>query len=113
MASQSFLFTTAAIARIMEWHGVHWFSGVLVPLVGIAASLVLLLSIQAAYERLDGWRAKEKVFEGQHPMVVLYPDTKHRRSLLFTTLMPWLFITVWLVVAVLIHLFQPHDGGGI
>jgi len=112
MTSQSFLFTTAAIARTMEWYGVYWFSGVLVPLVGIAASLVLLFAVHAAYGRLDAWRAKEKLFEGQHPLVVLYPETKHRRSLLFTTLMPWLFIAVWLVVAVLIHLFQPHGGGG-
>jgi len=112
MTSQSFLFTTAAIARTMEWHGVYWFSGVLVPLVGVAASLVLLFAIHAAYGRLDEWRAKEKQFEGRHPLIVLYPEDKHQRSLLFTTLMPWLFIVVWLTLCVLIHLFQPHGGGG-
>jgi len=88
MTSQSFLFTTAAIARTMEWRGVYWFSGVLVPIVGVAASVVLLDSIGAAYGRMDAWRAKEKTFEGAHPLVVLYPEDKHRESLMFTTLMP-------------------------
>ena len=112
MTSQSFLFTTAAIARTMEWRGVYWFSGVLVPLIGFAASVVLLDSIHAAYGRMDAWRAIEKEFAGRHPLVVLYPEDKHRKSLMFTTLMPWLFIAVWVVLAALIHVFQPHGGGG-
>jgi hypothetical protein len=111
MTSQSFLFTTAAIARVVHWHGVYWFSGVLVPLVGIAASGVLLFSIHAAYGRMDEWRAKEKLFEGKHPLVVLYPEDKHRKSLMFTTLMPWLLIGVWVIFAVLIHIFPPQAGG--
>ncbi|VTR92863.1 unnamed protein product [Gemmata massiliana] len=111
MTSQSFLFTTAAIARAMQWHGVYWFSGVLVPLVGIAASAVLLFSIYAAYGRMNDWRAKEKLFEGKHPLIVLYPEDKHRKSLLFTTLMPWLLMRVWAVFTLLIHVFQPQGGG--
>ncbi|MBP3955646.1 hypothetical protein J8F10_10175 [Gemmata sp. G18] len=111
MTSQSFLFTTAAIARAVQWHGVYWFSGVMVPIVGIAASAVLLFSIHAAYGRMDQWRAKEKLFEGKHPLIVLYPEEKHRKSLLFTTLMPWLLISVWIVFAVLIHIFKPQGGG--
>jgi hypothetical protein len=111
MTSQSFLFTAAAIARGMHWHGFYWLSGALLPLVGITASVVLLDSIHAAYGRMDQWRAKEKGFEGKHPLVVLYPEDKHRKSLLFTTLMPWLFTGVWVVFAVLIHVFQPQAGG--
>ena len=111
MTSQSFLFTAAAIARGMHRHGVYWLSGALLPVVGIAASLVVLFSIHAAYGRMDQWRAKEKTFEGKHPLVVVYPEDKHRTSLLFTTLMPWLFTGVWIVFAVLIHVFQPHAGG--
>ena len=111
MTSQSFLFTTAAIARAVQWHGVYWFSGVLVPLVGVVASAVLLYSIHAAYERMAAWREKEKGFVGQHPLVVVYPDDKHRKSLLFTTLMPWLLVVVWVALAVLIHIFRPQAGG--
>lgn len=111
MTSQSFLFTTAAIARSVQWHGVYWFSGIMVPLVGIASSAVLLFSIHAAFGRLDQWRAKEKQFEGKHPLIVLYPEDKHRKSLLFTILMPWLLIGVWLALAVLIHVFEPQGGG--
>ena len=111
MTSQSFLFTAAAIARATQWHGVYWFSGVMLPLVGVAASAVLLDSIHAAYGRMDRWRAKEKLFEGRHPLVVLYPEDKHRKSLRFTTLMPWLFIAVWLAFAALIHAFRPQAGG--
>ncbi|MDB5312867.1 MAG: Circadian clock protein KaiC [Gemmataceae bacterium] len=70
MTSQSFLFTAAAIARATQWHGVYWISGVMLPLVGMAASGVLLFSIHAAYGRMDQWRAKEKLFEGTHPLVV-------------------------------------------
>ena len=111
MTSQSFLFTTAAIARSVQWHGVYWFSGVMVPLVGVAASGVLLFSIHAAYGRMDQWRAKERLFEGTHPLIVLYPEDKHRKSLLITTLMPWLLVAVWLALAALIHLFHPQGGG--
>lgn len=111
MTSQSFLFTAAAIARATHWHGVYWISGVLLPLVGVAASAVLLYSIHAAYGRMDQWRAKEKLFEGRHPLVVLYPEDRHRKSLLFTTLMPWLLMGVWITFAVLIHVFQPSGGG--
>lgn len=78
MTSQSFLFTTAAIARAVHRNGVYWFSGVLVPLVGIVTSAVRLNSIHAAYERMDRWREKEKPFEGTHPLVVLYPEDEHR-----------------------------------
>ena len=111
MTSQSFLFTAAAIARATQWHGVYWFSGVLLPVVGVASSAVLLFTTHAAYSRMDGWRAREKAFEGAHPLIVLYPEDKHRRSLLFTTFMPWLLVAVWLVFAALIHLFQPQGGG--
>jgi hypothetical protein len=111
MTSQSFLFTAAAIARSMNWHGFYWFSGVLLPFVGVAASAVLLYSIHAAYGRLDQWRAREKLFEGKHPLIVLYPEDKHCKSLLFTSLMPWLLIGVWVVFAALIHVFQPQGGG--
>src|SRR4051794_41115690 len=34
MTSQSFLFTAAAIGRATHWHGVYWFSGVMLPIVG-------------------------------------------------------------------------------
>lgn len=64
MTSQSFLFTAAAIARATHWHGVYWFSGIMIPIVGVASSAVLPFSIRAAYQRLDQWRAKEKLFEG-------------------------------------------------
>ena len=111
VTSQSFLFTAAAIARATHWHGVYWFSGVLLPLVGVVASAVLLDSIHAAYGRMDQWRAKEKLFEGRHPLIVLYPEDRHRRSLLFTTLMPWLLMGVWIAFAILIHVFQPQAGG--
>ena len=111
MTSQSFLFTAAAIARSMNWHGFYWFSGALLPIVGIVASAVLLESIHAAYGRMDQWRLREKMFEGTHPLVVLYLEEKHRKSLLFTSLMPWLFLIVWPVFAVLIHVFQPQGGG--
>jgi hypothetical protein len=111
LTSQSFLFTAAAIARATNWNGFHWFSGALLPLVGVASSAVILNSIHAAYARMDEWRAKEREFEGGHPLVVIYPEAKHRQSLLFTTLMPWLFLGVWVVLAVLIHLFPPQAGG--
>ena len=111
ITSQSFLFTAAAIARSMNWHGFYWFSGALLPLVGLAASGTILYSIHTAYGRMDAWRAKEKEFEGSHPLVVLYPERMHRRSLLFTTLMPWLFAAVWVILAALIHVFQPQAGG--
>lgn len=111
MTSQSFLFTTAAIARSVHWHGVYWFSGVMVPLVGIVASVVLLYSIHAAYERMAQWREKERAFVGRHPLVMPYPEDKHRKSLMFTTLMPWLLIGVWAALAVLIHVFKPQGGG--
>ena len=111
MTSQSFLFTAAAIGRATQWHGVYWFSGIMLPLVGVAASVVMLFSIHAAYVRMDQWRAKEKLFEGAHPLIVLYPVDKHRKSLMFTTLMPWLLTGVWIIFAVLIHVFQPQAGG--
>ena len=111
MTSQSFLFTAAAIARGTHWRGVYWFSGVMLPVVGVAASAVLLDSIHAAYGRMDAWRKPEKAFAGKHPLVVLYPENKHRKSLLFTTLMPWLFMAVWLAFAILIHLFRPEAQG--
>jgi hypothetical protein len=110
ITSQSFLFTAAAIARGTNWHGFYWFSGVLLPVVGVAASVVILYSIHTAYGRMDQWRAKEKEFLGRHPLVVLYPEDKHRQSLLFTTLMPRLLLAVWLVLAALIHIFQPQSG---
>jgi hypothetical protein len=72
---------------------------------------VLLQSVHAAYARLDEWRTREKLFEGRHPLIVLYPEAKHRKSLVFTSLMPWLFLVVWPVFALLIHLFQPQGGG--
>ncbi|VTS00551.1 unnamed protein product [Gemmata massiliana] len=111
MTSQSFLFTTAAIARSVQWNGVYWFSGVMVPVVGIAVSVVLLYSIYAAYERMAQWREQEKTFVGKHPLVMPYPEDKHRKSLMFTTLMPWLLIGVWVALAVLIHIFEPQGGG--
>ena len=74
----------------MNWQGFYWFSGALLPLVGLAASGTILYSIHTAYGRMDAWRAREKEFEGTHPLVILYPERMHRRSLLFTTLMPWL-----------------------
>lgn len=111
MTSQSFLFTTAAIARSVQWNGVYWFSGVMVPLVGLASSAVLLFTIYAAFGRLDQWRVKEKQYEGKHPLIVLYPEDKHRKSLMFTTLMPWLLMGVWATLAVLIHVFKPQGGG--
>jgi hypothetical protein len=111
MTSQSFLFTAAAIARGMQSNGCYWLSGVLLPLVGVASSVVLLYSIHAAYERMDQWRAKEQEFEGKHPLIVLYPEDKHHKSLLFTTLMPWLLIVVWMAFAILIHVLQPQAGG--
>lgn len=111
ITSQSFLFTAAAIARATNWNGFHWFSGALIPLVGIASSAVILYSIHAAYGRMDEWRAKEKEFAGSHPLVVIFPEEKHKKSLLFTSLMPWLFLGVWVVLAVLIHAFPPQPGG--
>ena len=111
MTSQSFLFTAAAIARGMQSHDFYWLSGALLPVVGIVASICLLYAIHAAYGRMDQWRAKEKAFEGKHPLIVLYPEDEHRKSLLFTSLMPWLFIAVWIVFAILIHIFQPQTGG--
>jgi hypothetical protein len=111
MTSQSFLFATAAIARAVQWHGVYWFSGIMVLPVGVATSAVLLFTTYAAFGRLDQWRAKEKQFEGKHPLIPLYPANKHRKSLLFTILMPWLLIGVWLALAVLIHLIKPQGGG--
>lgn len=64
MTSQSFLLTTAAIARAVDWNGVYWFSMGLVSLVGIAASAVRLNSIHAAYERMDRWRAEGEAVRG-------------------------------------------------
>lgn len=43
--------------------------------------------------------------------MVLYTEDQHRKSLLFTILMPLLLIGVWLVLAVLIHMFEPQGGG--
>lgn len=111
MTSQSFLFTAAAIARGVQWNGVYWFSGVLVPVVGVAASAVLLFSIHAAYGRMREWRRRERDFVGKHPLVVVSPEAEHRKGLLFTTLMPWLLTGVWLVLAVLVHVFRPTAGG--
>ena len=95
----------------MQAGGCYWLSGVLLPFVGVASSVVLIYSIHSAYERMDQWREKEKQFEGKHPLVVLYTESKHHKSLLFTTLMPWLLIVVWVVFAALIHILQPQAGG--
>ncbi len=112
ITGQSFLFTAAAVARTMNSHGFHWFSGALLPLVGVVASAITLESIRTSYGRIDAWRAAEKEFAGLHPLVILYPEGAHRRSLLFTTLMPRLFFAVWVVIAVLIHVFPPRAGSG-
>ncbi len=111
LTGQSFLFTASAIARATNWHGFYYISGCLLPLVGVSASAVVLYSIHTAYERMDQWRAREKEFEGKHPLCIYYPEDRHRKSLLFTTLMPWLFIAVWVTLALLIHVFQPQPGG--
>jgi hypothetical protein len=71
----------------------------------------MLAVIRAANLRIDEWRANEKAFAG-HPLVVLYSDRDHARSLLFATLMPGLFLGVWVALAVLINVFQPQSGGG-
>jgi hypothetical protein len=111
ITSQSFLFTASAVARGTNWRGFYWISGGLLPLVGVAASVIMLEVVRTAYGRMDEWRAKEKAFAG-HPLVVLYPEGAHKRSLLFTTLMPCLFLAVWVAFVVLIHVFQPQAGGG-
>jgi hypothetical protein len=111
ITSQSFLFTASAIARGTNYHGFYWVSGFLMPLIGVAASALMLAVIRAAYKRIDEWREKERAFAG-HPLVVLYSDRDHARSLLFATLMPGLFLGVWVALAVLIHVFQPQSGGG-
>lgn len=82
MTSQSFLLTTAVIARAVDWNGAYWFSGVLVSLVGIAASAVRLNSIHAAYERMDRWREGEAV-RGEAPrrQALQEPDVRDPHAL--------------------------------
>jgi hypothetical protein len=55
--------------------------------------------------------SKTEPRNASHPLIVLYPEDKHRKSLMFTSLMPWLFLIVWPMFAVLIHVFQPQGDG--
>ena len=112
MTGQSFLFTAAAVARGTNWEGFYWLSGGVLPLVGVSGSVVMLLAIRAAYARMAVWREKEKRYDGRHPLVYVNPDGKHRHTLLFSTLMPWVFLAVWAAMPVLFHLFRPQSGGG-
>src|SRR5262245_41120374 len=44
---------------------------------------------------------------GKHPLIALFPAAMRQPSLLFTTVMPWLFLGVGVALAALYQVFQP------
>jgi hypothetical protein len=105
VTSQSFLVTAFAICESNGFVWFHWFATIVVPSVGLVASVLIFPSILAASATITLWHEKQKDFFESHKEFeaafgMERPSWVERRGLLFPQIMPVLFGLLWLVIFV-------------
>jgi hypothetical protein len=101
--SQSFLVTAFTISRAngFTWHS--WYSTMLLPALGLCASLLILPSIIGACKTIRLWHRKQKEFFARNPEYQTAFDLRRAqwiesRGLLFPQFMPLLFGSFWVII---------------
>lgn len=105
VTSQSFLVTAFAISRGSGFTWFHWFSTILLPAIGILASVLIYPSIVGACETIKLWHMKQDAFYDRHKGFKDAFELKRAawiipQGVVFPKLMPVLFGLFWLVVLV-------------
>ncbi len=103
VTSQSFLVSAFAISRGTGFSWFSWFSTMLLPAIGLTASLLIFPSIVGACATLRLWHAKQDEFFTRQPEYrrafhLHRPHWVEARGLLFPKFMPLLFGSFWLTV---------------
>jgi hypothetical protein len=105
VTSQSFLVTAFTISRgnAFTWHA--WFSSLLLPILGLGVAVLTYPSIQGAVVTIRLWQQRQAALLQEFPHLqevfdLRRPAQLHRRSMLFTRLLPVLFAALWLVIGI-------------
>lgn len=108
---QSFLITAFAIFAANNFlKSFPWFN-LSIALLGIATSYLTLSPVKATHETITLWLEKQRaLFSDQHleencsllnqfsisrDFLPISDDVRHRKSLIFSSYSPWIFIFVW------------------
>jgi len=105
VTSQSFLVTAFAISRGNSFVWFHWFSTLLLPVIGFVSSALIFPSILGACSTIKLWHGKQRALFTEHNEVKVAfeldrPQWIENRGLLFPKMMPLLFGFAWSVIFV-------------
>ena len=105
VTSQSFLVSAFAISRANGFVWFDWFATLLLPIVGLLLAALVLPSLMAACQTIELWHEKQAHFfvnqpEFDHCLHLNRKSWLEHQGLLLPQIMPFVFITFWLVIHV-------------
>jgi hypothetical protein len=119
---QSFLLTAFAISLGGRFTGPPWFSYA-IAVIGLATSALVYPGIIGAHETIDMYLHKKRdLFRTNDELrdlqiardqLMVNTDSVHRKSLVFSQLMPVLMTFLWIAMALFLRFFPANQDDGI